>query len=145
MKKTSFLSSKLEDKLIRIISNYDQTFSHWSSKSELSRLQDIGLDKTHCPSPLFVKGLALSAKFYSYSEGSFDISHLTKEPSMHHLKWEKGGSCFSFKKRAVKLDFGGIVKGMCVGEVAQFLFLSGIKKFLINAGNGDLFFVVIII
>ena len=37
--KTSFISSKLENKLIRIISKYDQTFSHWSPKSELSRLQ----------------------------------------------------------------------------------------------------------
>jgi hypothetical protein len=138
--KTSFISSKLENKLIRIISKYDQTFSHWSPKSELSRLQDIGLYKTHCPSPLFIKGLALSAKIYSYSKGSFDISHLTKNPSMHELRWKQNGSCFSFKKRAVKLDFGGIVKGMCVGELAQFLFLSGIKKFLINAGNGDLFF-----
>jgi thiamine biosynthesis lipoprotein ApbE len=141
-KDSSFSNSRsLEHQLIKIIAKYEKTFSHWSKSSELFSLQKKGLHKLQCPSNLFLQGLALAVKMFDFSGESFDVSYKSKlSRSLHSLKWVKGGSCFCFKNRGVKLDFGGIVKGMCVGELAQFLYSSGVKIFLINAGNGDLAF-----
>ena len=38
------------------------------------------------------------------------------------------------------MDFGGIVKGMCLGDIAKIFFQNGIKNFVVNAGNGNMVF-----
>lgn len=122
---------------------YDTTFSDWSNTSELRKLERQGLDHTHTPSALFLQGLKISREAYDYTEGAFDITvgaviwkEAREAVGMKQLLIE--GRSFHFKKNPRRLTFGGIAKGLLIGEMASQLWTAGLRNFHINGGNGNL-------
>ena len=122
--------------LIKIAYKYETTFSEWSKESEYSKLAEKGFKKPQFVSNLFIKGFCLSVEAYKRTQGAFDISVLSKKKiKLTDFYYERGK--FSIPQKEVKLTWGGIIKGMALGQMAECLKTSGLNHFSINAGNGN--------
>ena len=152
---TPELRAQLRNSLVEISENYDSTFSDWNEQSELRRLEKLGLasKQGHSASQLFLEGLSLSREAYELSHHKFDITvgallwkASTRAIGLNHLHLEmapnkRAPRSFRFDRDPLRLTFGGIAKGMCVGRIAQVLWLAGVRNFQVNGGGGNLFFV----
>ena len=143
--KKSFDTKQVKYQLIETANRYDETFSSWSSKSELRSIERMGVDTLICPSSLFLKGLRLAQQAYELSNKKFDITlggenkglSLMGSP-MESLRLKSQAKCFYFGRKVDSLTFAGLVKGMCLGKMATWLYEVGFKSFVINAGNGNI-------
>ncbi len=135
----------LKAKLTALALLYEETFSDWSESSELRKLEKSGLGNKQVPSALFWDGLLLAKDAYLLSHEKFDITigdvqwKLRKFPyGLKHLKVDTKEKSFSFSKPVKRLTFGGIAKGMALGDMAEMLLRSGIQEFRIDAGGGNI-------
>ena len=135
--KTSFKEDLLQREILERVSFYDETFSTWSSESELKQIEKKDFSENIKSSELFLEALILGKELFEKTKGVFDPSRGTGNFS--GLSFSRKELSFSFSKNPpTKLDFNGFVKGMAVSEVALLLYRSGLKDFYINAGNGNL-------
>lgn len=141
---TSFSREYFSQKIIGLVDLYDKTFSDWREDSELRSLEK-NLTNFQKPSKLFLKGLKYSLLSYKESKGNFDVTvgaviwkERREKIGLDKLILKDDG--FKFKEDPKRLTFGGIVKGMAVGSLANWLFIKNIKNFRINAGDGNLVF-----
>lgn len=140
----SYRFEKLESELLLLINQYDQTFSDWSPQSELRKLEKKGLTNWNAPSPLFLKGLTFAQEAYALTNQLFDVTigaviwnEMSLAVGLNQL--ERTKNSFRFLKDPKRLTFGGIVKGMAVGEMAKVLVRKyGFEHFRISAGGGNL-------
>lgn len=138
----SYPREYLSQKIIGLVDLYDKTFSDWREDSELKALEK-NLTKFQKPTDLFIKGLEYSKLGYEKSKGEFDITvgailWKQKKEKVGFDQLELNGSKFRFKVDPIRLTFGGIAKGMAVGNLANWLYLKNIKNFRINGGDGNL-------
>ena len=136
---------KLKTKLTGLALLYDKTFSDWSEQSELRMLEKKGLSEKQIPSSLFWKGLELSQKAHELSDGVFDITVGDKiwkvrneVLGQRHLQMNFEKKSFYFSAPVERLSFGGIIKGMALGDMAEYLMRSGSFDFRIDAGGGNI-------
>jgi thiamine biosynthesis lipoprotein ApbE len=139
----SFSKEFLSQKIIGMVDLYDKTFSDWRPDSELRNLEKKHLTNFQKPSGLFLKGLEYSLLAFNESKGNFDITtgaviwrERDKKLGLNKIILKKDG--FEFVEDPKRLTFGGIVKGMAVGKIANWLYLANIKNFRVNAGDGNL-------
>jgi hypothetical protein len=90
-----------------------------------------------------MRGLRASEKAFKSTHGIFDITvgavlwkKATAPVGQRHLVLS--GDRFRFERDPLRLTFGGIAKGMAVGELATKLYESGLRDFKIDAGGGNL-------
>ncbi len=140
--KISFSGPHIERVIIETLEKYDSTFSDWRDQSELSRLEK-GFTKWQAPTSLFLEGLQLAYFFYTKSNHLFDITtgaiswKKSKFPvGMNNLTMDKNK--FRFKEDPLKLSFGGFVKGMVIGALADYFHKAGLESFRIDGGGGNL-------
>ena len=128
------------------LQRYDQTFSDWSSSSELRKLEK-NMENWLTPSPLFMKGLEYSQEAFDLTYKNFDItigSVLWKEAlkpvgmEKLQMRTKQGKKQFRFLTNPKRLTFGGIVKGMVLGRLSQILMKHNIKNFRVDAGGGNI-------
>lgn len=141
----SFPREYLSRKIIELVDLYDKSFSDWREESELRILENKDLTEYQKPSFLFLKGLSYSKIAYEKSKGDFDITvgaviwkKRKEKVGLNNLILDKSG--FRFKIDPQRLTFGGIVKGMAIGALSNWLYKNNIKNFRINAGDGNLSF-----
>ncbi|MBS1983768.1 MAG: FAD:protein FMN transferase [Bdellovibrionales bacterium] len=133
----------LQDALMREALAVDRTFSEWSEDSELRQLEKAKLTRANIKaSPLFIRGLRLAQDAWNLSDGAFDITvgavvwKAAAQPvGLGELVWK--GDTFSFRKDPLRLTFAGIIKGAAVGELAAKIYKSGVKRFTLSAGGGN--------
>lgn len=137
--------SEIKTKVMALALLYENTFSGWSDDSELRRLEKNGLHKKQIPSTLFWAGLELSQMAYMKTNKNFDITVgdrlwkvRDKVLGQTHLRMEELDQSFYFTAPVKRLTFGGIAKGMALGDMAELLLRSGIKSFRIDAGGGNI-------
>jgi len=139
--KISIFHERLKKKLINKAAEYDETFSDWSEESELKRIEKKSYNLLLCSSPLFLKALIFAKDFYNKTEGVFDIT--LGQGSLEYLSLSPNKKCFKFSQKYPKnLTFNGFVKGMVLGDMAKIFIRSGLKNFYINAGNGNIVFML---
>jgi hypothetical protein len=132
------------DRLTQIVLEYEITFSDWIDESELRRLEKQNLLNGHQASALFIRALLYSDEVHRLSKGAFN-------PAVGALMWKKAEKVpqwnveidpvakrFRFFVDPIRLSFGGIVKGMAVGALAEAVLALGAKDFVITAGGGNL-------
>lgn len=141
----SVLYTQMSEDIKKIVFDYDLTFSDWTDESELRKLEKKDLTQFQSATPLFLKGLTLSQEMFKQSGGYFDVTvgavlwkELERPVGMDKL--EIKADTFRFKFHPQRLTFGGIVKGMAVGEIASYLHKGGHTDFHIDAGGGNLAF-----
>ena len=139
-------SPKLIGPLRETIYRYDLVFSDWTPDSELSVLSAKGLSRWQTASDLFLKGLVVSQEAFRFSDGVFDISfapvispgELSPMATLEFRDNPSGARQFKFANPKTRLNFGGIAKGMCVGEVVELFTSLGVTRFRVDAGGGNL-------
>ena len=141
----SFDTTHVKHHIIACATKYDQTFSSWSSQSELRHYETIGMARLLYPSNLFLKALRVSKKAYILTDTVFDITFLGKKSTffkesslMDSLVFSETGNGFYFQLPVTSLVFDGLVKGMSLGEISTWLQDVGLVHFVINAGNGNI-------
>jgi hypothetical protein len=135
----------LKDKLASFALHYEMVFSDWSEDSELRRLEKSGLTQTQAPSELFFEGLLLAQEAFGETAGVFDVTvgaiHWKAADTavgLQTLHTNVQKKTFRFEKDPRRLSFGGLVKGMALGDMASYLIAEGVRGFSINAGGGNL-------
>jgi hypothetical protein len=142
-KKTIKSKQAIVNILIDIADKYETTFSDWSVESELAKLQFERSGKIIYPSPLFMEAMLISLKANTLTRGSFNIfcgsnsSNKFHEVSSATCSVHDGGRAFSVIGESL-ITFNGMIKGMCLGNMAKELYHLGVNNFSINAGNGDI-------
>lgn len=126
---------------------HEKTFSDWSEDSELRMLEKRGLDQWQQIGPLFSLGLTFSQQAYERTNGAFDISvgdrqwlGALRSKGMGGLERRnvEGREEFRFANGVERLTFGGIAKGMALGDIAHFLKSEDIEDFSVDAGGGNI-------
>ncbi len=137
--------SDLKTKVMALALLYENTFSDWSEESELRQLEIKGLHKKQIPSTLFWSGLELSQLAHKQTKKKFDITVgdrlwkvRKKVLGQDHLRMDDYDKSFYFTAPVKRLTFGGIVKGMALGDMAELLLRSGVESFRIDAGGGNI-------
>jgi hypothetical protein len=135
---------KVKEKLVSFALHYEMTFSDWSDDSELRRLEKNGMGQLQSGSDLFMEGLFLAKEAHQKTAGLFDITVgavtwgvLDRPVGLDRLVIDAETHRFYFEAEHGRLSFGGLAKGMAVGEMASFLISQGVKAFWIDAGGGD--------
>jgi hypothetical protein len=137
---------KLKDKITSFALLYEMTFSDWHDQSELRQIELRGWmsQKEFRISELFVEGLLLSREAHVLTKGAFDITtgalswNVLKRPvGLSQMKLDPDRQTVAFKQDPKRLSFGGLVKGMVLGEMASFLVERGVGSFWIDAGGGN--------
>ena len=128
----------------KIALTYDQTFSDWSSDSELAHVEAQDLTQWVSVSSLFFEGLSLSYESYLLTNGLFDITVAAVlrglrqvAPGLKNMEFDGSNKRVRFRQHPVAMTFGGIAKGMCVGALAQRLVERGARAFVVDAGGGN--------
>jgi len=135
----------LKDKLTSFALHYELTFSDWSDESELRKIELSGWGtRKHRVSDLFMEGLLLSQEAYVLSNSAFDITtgailwkSQAKAVGQQNMELDAGKKSVRFTRDPKRLTFGGIVKGMALGEMSSFLIEQGVESFWIDAGGGN--------
>ncbi len=137
----------MQEDIAQKLLQYDLCFSDWSEESELRRLEQNGLEKWSKSSALFEEGLSLAHAAYQQTQGYFDVTIgavLWKERhrpiGMNHLEFSNrnGVRHFRFHTNPKRLSFGGLAKGMVLGDLANIILTYGDFLFMIDAGGGNL-------
>ena len=136
--------SPLRELAERVIHSCDLTFSDWSEESELRRLERNGLTNWQTPTPLFLDLLRISREAHEQTNGFFDpavgavIWKVSSLPSARFsdLEWGPKGS-FRFARDPVRLTFGGIAKGYCLGLLADRFEDNKVDVYRIDGGGGN--------
>lgn len=110
------------DRLDDLLSNYKKT-------SELSRVNDTAAKGPVRVTPEFFSFLRVSDEFRRQTFGAFDIT-LGKG----RLSLDTRNSTVEFTTPDVKLDPGGIGKGLAVDHAIDILKAAGIKRALVDGG-----------
>lgn len=136
---------ELKDKVISLAMLYDMTFSDWSSESELRKIELKGWGgESHKVSELMMEGLLLSQEAYQHTKGAFDIT--TGAISWKVSKFAVGQNLMilnpaalsvRFAKDPKRISFGGLAKGMSLGEMGSLLVNYKVQSFWIDAGGGN--------
>lgn len=150
------LQQAIDGELFRL----DKTvFSTWSTESEVSRFNHLGLHETMQVSVDLQEVLAMAQQIGSASDGAFDITvaplvalwgfgpgHagpvVPDEAQVHLLQQQTGlnavmlgpdGSVRKSKPR--QLDFSGIAKGYAVDRIGAILQQAGLDHFIVEIGG----------
>jgi hypothetical protein len=138
----SFRLDLAESMCFSVLNRYNTVLSDWSPSSELRKFESKDLTTWTKPDPLLFKALMLSQEAYLQTSGLFDITvgaylwEGLKPTSLEGLLVDTQNQKVKFKKHPKRLTFGGIAKGMVLGELAYRFYLSGVSGVYIEGSGG---------
>ena len=116
----------------REVDRLDRLLSIYKEDSEVSRLnRSAGKSPFRCSAALW-EAVNLSRRHHELSRGAFDP---TVPAGLRHLVLDPGERTVFFKKPGMRLDFGGIGKGLALDKAAAALKARGVESALLNFGG----------
>jgi thiamine biosynthesis lipoprotein len=154
-------ATQLADNCYSLVDSMNTIFSDYSSSSEVGRLAEYKINQEQQVSDELLNMLILSREAWIKSEKTFDVTigaltqlwrkvkNEKRFPSADEIKRATQATGFNnlvlsisaktilFKKKEMRLDFGGIVKGYAAQKVIDYLQSKNITQALADAG-GDI-------
>jgi len=158
------LEQKAAKAAYKKVAEVDTICNIYNPESEISHLNSTAFEKTFICSDLLWDVLVKSKKYYTLTNGAFDISaaplmklwcfHRKRKtmPSQEEIEkvkkyvgldkviFNEQNKSIKFTIKGIKLDLGGIAKGFAIDQAADAAKKCGIKSGLINlSGNAYCF------
>ena len=114
------------------VDRLDRVLSTFKEESEVSRLNRTASQAPFPCSEALWEALSLSRRHHGLSRGAFDPA---VPDGWKNLALDPGPRTVIFKKKGMRLDFGGIGKGLALDKAAAALRARGVESALLNFGG----------
>ena len=141
-----------------ITEEWEQRLSRFRSNSELSQLNEKAYEMEFDVSPEMAEVLSTCTHYYHETGGLFDpafstvydqiranaafnkeqLDKLQQNCGWRHVDWDEKKQKIRYQKSDVKLDFGGIGKGIALREVVAYLKEHDINSAFLSFGESSI-------
>ena len=123
-----------------LMKKYEDMFSFFSPKSELTILNNNAAQKTLKVSPDLFEIINRSLEYSRLTGGVFDVTatSLQKEGGYDTIDVNAEEKSVHFNDPRTKIDLGGIADGFCIDRIRERFKALGVNNYLIDIG-GDIY------